>query len=74
MEIAQASLSESRLYHQRGNWASLTMGATHWTGRDEPSNFVNRIINIAVILALVSNTAFILPLYKIKPFCLSEAF
>ncbi|KAJ7314818.1 hypothetical protein DFH08DRAFT_716274 [Mycena albidolilacea] len=61
MEIAraQASLSESRLYHRRGNWASLTTGATHGTDRNEPGDFVNGIINTAVILALVSNTAFI---------------
>jgi hypothetical protein len=61
MEIAraQASLSESRLYHRRGNWASLTTGATHGTGRDEPGDFINGIINTAVILALVSNAAFI---------------
>ncbi|KAJ7344094.1 hypothetical protein DFH08DRAFT_962232 [Mycena albidolilacea] len=61
MEIAraQASLSESRLYHRRGNWASLTTGATHGTGHDEPGDFVNGIINTAVILALVNNAAFI---------------
>jgi hypothetical protein len=61
MEIAwaQASLSESRLYHCHGNWASPTTGATHRTGRNEPGNFVDVIINTAVILALVSNTAFI---------------
>ncbi|KAJ7312419.1 hypothetical protein DFH08DRAFT_973495 [Mycena albidolilacea] len=35
------------------------MGATQGTGCNEPGNFVNRIINAAVILALVSNTAFI---------------
>ncbi|KAJ7348544.1 hypothetical protein DFH08DRAFT_808276 [Mycena albidolilacea] len=59
MEIAraQASLSESHLYHRRGNWASLTTGATHGTGRNEPGDFVNGIINTAVILALVSNAA-----------------
>ncbi|KAJ7358052.1 hypothetical protein DFH08DRAFT_686859 [Mycena albidolilacea] len=61
MEIAraQASLSESRLYHRRGNWASHTTGATHGTGCDEPGDFVNGIINTAVILTLVSNAAFI---------------
>jgi hypothetical protein len=61
MEIAQAqdSLSESRLYHRHSNWASLTTGATHRTDRDEPGDFVNGIINTAIILALVSNTAFI---------------
>ncbi|KAJ7837577.1 hypothetical protein B0H14DRAFT_3460106 [Mycena olivaceomarginata] len=61
MEIArtQALLSDSCLYHQHGNWASLTTGGTHGTGCNEPSDFVNRIINTAVILFLVSNTAFI---------------
>ncbi|KAJ7349731.1 hypothetical protein DFH08DRAFT_958701 [Mycena albidolilacea] len=61
MEIAraQASLSDSHLYHQHGNWASLTTGGTRVTGCNEPGNFVNRIINTAIIISLVSNIAFI---------------
>jgi hypothetical protein len=57
MEIAQAqaSLPDSRLYHQHGNWALLTTGGTCGTDCNEPGDFVNRIIYTAVILFLVSN-------------------
>ncbi|KAJ7270356.1 hypothetical protein C8J57DRAFT_1435475 [Mycena rebaudengoi] len=56
---AKASLSESRWYHRRGIFPSLSKGDSHGGGQEHPGAFVNGIINTAILISLCSNLAFI---------------
>ncbi|KAJ7689825.1 hypothetical protein B0H17DRAFT_1134760 [Mycena rosella] len=61
MEEARAScsISEKRQHHQHGNWANLTASDSMGGGQVQPEVLVNAVINTAVLIALLSNSAFI---------------
>jgi hypothetical protein len=56
---AQASLSEARTFHRRGNWTPLTAGDSHGGGQIQPSALVNGVINTAILCTLLGHFSFI---------------
>ncbi|KAJ7701087.1 hypothetical protein B0H17DRAFT_1245691 [Mycena rosella] len=61
MEEARAncSVSEERQRHRRGNWTNLSAGDSMGGGQVHPGALVNGVVNTAVLVALLSNLAFI---------------
>ncbi|KAJ7710738.1 hypothetical protein B0H17DRAFT_914533 [Mycena rosella] len=62
MEEARAncSVSEERQCHHRGNWTNLSAGDSMGGGQVHPGALVNGVVNTAVLVALLSNLAFIM--------------
>ncbi|KAJ7758599.1 hypothetical protein B0H16DRAFT_1720688 [Mycena metata] len=56
---AQCKVSEARRYHRRGHFPPLSAGDSYSGGQMQPGALVNGVINTAVLLALLSNVAFI---------------
>lgn len=56
---AQCKVSEARQYHRRGHFPPLSAGDSYGGGQMQPGALVNGVINTAVLLALLSNVAFI---------------
>ncbi|KAJ7279786.1 hypothetical protein C8J57DRAFT_1058650, partial [Mycena rebaudengoi] len=53
------SISEVRTFHRRGNWASLTTGQSHGGGQVMPGTLLNGVINSAILIFLLNESAFI---------------
>ncbi|KAJ7271638.1 hypothetical protein C8J57DRAFT_1435291 [Mycena rebaudengoi] len=53
------SISEVRTFHRRGNWASLTAGQSHGGGQVMPGTLLNGVINSAILIFLLNESAFI---------------
>ncbi|KAF7336320.1 hypothetical protein MVEN_02180400 [Mycena venus] len=53
------SISDERQAHRRGLFPQLTFGDSMGGGQVEPGQLVNGVINTAVLLSLLSNSAFI---------------
>ncbi|KAJ7029056.1 hypothetical protein C8F04DRAFT_963287, partial [Mycena alexandri] len=61
MEAArvQCKVSETRRHHRRGYFPPLTAGDSYGGGQTQPGALVNGVINTAVLISLISNSAFI---------------
>ncbi|KAJ7195686.1 hypothetical protein GGX14DRAFT_376769 [Mycena pura] len=56
--LASCSISEERRDHRRGNFASFSTGQSYGGGQVRPGTLINGAINTAILLSLLSNSAF----------------
>ncbi|KAJ7192985.1 hypothetical protein GGX14DRAFT_537674 [Mycena pura] len=56
---AEASISEARTFHRRGNFAAISGGVSYGGGKLRPGPVVNGVINATIFQSLIGNAAFI---------------